>query len=101
MENYAYNYSLEKGYIEPNKNKKVPMSNLFNMIASTSSGGLLTAALVAPDPDNAGEPKFYSDDVIEIYKNQGPKMFLSRPANKGLLGALIPVSAILGFFIGL
>jgi patatin-like phospholipase/acyl hydrolase len=44
------------------------MSKLFDMIASTSSGGILTAALVAPDPHKKGEPKFYSDDVIEVYK---------------------------------
>jgi patatin-like phospholipase/acyl hydrolase len=40
------------------------MSSLFDMIASTSSGGILTAALVMPDKDHNNTPKFYSDDVI-------------------------------------
>ena len=50
MEDYAYNYSLSKGYIkaEDHPNQKVSMSKLYNIIASSSTGSILGGALVTP-----------------------------------------------------
>lgn len=50
MESESYSYAFSKGYdvSEFSDKQKIPMKNLFNMIAGTSTGGLLTTALVAP-----------------------------------------------------
>lgn len=68
MEQKSYEYALSRGYIEPNDKKKISMSSMFDMIVGTSTGGLLVAAMVAPDPNNSTQPIYYSDDVITIYE---------------------------------
>ena len=58
MEEYAYSYSVSMGYIEENDNGTISMSNLFDFIAGTSTGSLLVATLVMPDP---------SDNTTNLY----------------------------------
>ena len=48
MEKESYRYALEKSYITENKKERIPMKDLFHMIAGTSTGGLITTSLVTP-----------------------------------------------------
>lgn len=76
MEAYGYEYALSQKYIEPRSPlKKINMSELFDLMAGTSTGSLLTTALVMPDATGTGN-KFTSDDVLEIYYKDGGEVFL-------------------------
>ena len=69
MEKYGYEYAEGKGYIEKRKDGRLNMSEIFDMMAGTSTGSLLTTALSMPNED--GSNKFNSDDVIRVYRDKG------------------------------
>ena len=73
MEKYGYSYAKEKGYIEERKDGRLNMSEIFDMMAGTSTGSLLTTALSMPNKD--GSNKFNSDDVIRVYREKGQIVF--------------------------
>ncbi len=81
------------------------MSELYDMIAGTSTGSLLATSLVFPnDPNNATRNKYFADDAINIYIDKGSivftKYYISAWAR--FVGTLIftAVGCLLGFYIG-
>lgn len=64
------------------------MFKLFDMIAGTSTGGLLTTALVTPTKQDRTKA-YYSDTIIELFEGKGPEIFKKQSINKGLLGIMI------------
>jgi predicted acylesterase/phospholipase RssA len=48
-------------------------SDLFDLIAGTSTGGIIAMGLVTPGPD--GKPAFAAADGVAIYEDGGPKIF--------------------------
>lgn len=76
MEVESYRYAKEKEYdvSKYSVKKKIPMKDLFDMIAGTSTGGLLTTALVTPTKEDKTEA-FYSDKLISIFVDKGPEIF--------------------------
>ncbi len=50
-----------------------PVSQLFDLIAGTSTGGILALALMAPG--DGGGPRFSADDLIDLYVHEGPRIF--------------------------
>ena len=50
-----------------------PASDLFDLIAGTSTGGILALGLALAGPD--GKPVFSAADGVAIYEEQGPKIF--------------------------
>jgi patatin-like phospholipase/acyl hydrolase len=49
------------------------ISELFDLIAGTSTGGILALALVKPDQER--KPEYTAEDVIRLYETQGENIF--------------------------
>jgi hypothetical protein len=75
------------------------MKDLFNMIAGTSTGGLLTTALVTPTKEDRTEA-YYSDFLISIFEDKGPEIFKTQTINQGLLGIMIATFIMIGGVYG-
>lgn len=58
--------------IERRTGKRI--ASLFNLIAGTSTGGILAAGVTLPKP-NTKEPKYTAEDLIEIYRKRGGEIF--------------------------
>ncbi|TVU37894.1 hypothetical protein EJB05_11237, partial [Eragrostis curvula] len=52
-----------------------PEMRLVDYIAGTSTGGLITAMLTAPDKDNKKRPQFAAKDINKFYLENGPQIF--------------------------
>lgn len=120
LEKYAYEYANKIGLTavpEFNKcfqykghEKKMAMKDLFDTMAGTSTGSIISAGLSYPK-DSAGfetnewVPMYWGDDVIEIYSKKGDMIFKK---NEGIKDAMkvvltliyLAVFAGIGYYFG-
>jgi patatin-like phospholipase/acyl hydrolase len=101
METYTYEYAKEAYCIPERGNKRMSMAEVFDMVAGTSTGSLLATAIVLPDPKNNKTNRYWADDAIRLYTEQGAEVFrtFQLELKYQLLGAAI--FAILGALAGL
>jgi patatin-like phospholipase/acyl hydrolase len=59
--------------LEAATKKTIP--ELFDVVAGTSTGGILALALTMRDETQRERPKFRAADVVKLYKEQGSKIF--------------------------
>ncbi len=65
-----------------------PVCRLFDLIAGTSTGGILACGLVTPGP--AGHPRYGAAALVELYEREGPRIFHQSLARKlAALGSVL------------
>ena len=80
--------------IEKRTQKRI--SGMFDLIAGTSTGGILALGLTKPHPYNNGQPHYEAVDLIELYREEGKHIFNESLLRKSftvdelLLGAKFP-----------
>jgi patatin-like phospholipase/acyl hydrolase len=88
---------LEDQLIKKTGNKTVRISDYFDLIAGTSTGGILTCMYIAPGAD--GRPRYTAQQAVDLYKLNGGEIF-SIPFGRrilnifGLFEAKYPVKNI-------
>ncbi len=61
----------EKG----NPNPEARIADYFDLVAGTSTGGILTCAYLCPHPTLKDKPKFTAEEVVKLYLDYGEKIF--------------------------
>ena len=65
-----------------------PIAALFDLIAGTSTGGIIALALTAPGP--GGDPRLSAADVVGLYLEEGPRIF-----SRSVLRTVLSVDGLL------
>ncbi len=67
-----------------------PISELFDLIAGTSTGGILACALTVPSAENAAVPRYRAAELPALYETEGPKIF-----HRSLLKEIISIGGFI------
>ncbi|MCB9283921.1 MAG: patatin-like phospholipase family protein [Lewinellaceae bacterium] len=75
------------------KNGKDPVRPLrigqfFDLLAGTSTGGILTVALLAPHPDDPSYPRYSAQEAIDLYLKNGQFIFTKAAKARWPLGTI-------------
>lgn len=78
-------------YLFKKKNKKDPkrplrLAQFFDLLAGTSTGGILTCALLTPHPDDPTYPRYSAEEAVDLYLKNGQYIFTKAPSAKIPLG---------------
>ncbi|MEJ7780760.1 MAG: patatin-like phospholipase family protein [Daejeonella sp.] len=67
--------SLEKKLQAKTSDPDARISDFFDFFAGTSTGGILSCLLLCPDGNAPGRPKFTAEEAVDLYKQNGSKIF--------------------------
>lgn len=68
---------LESKLQQYSNNPEARIVDYFDFFAGTSTGGIITALLLAPDKDKPGRPRYSTSDIVTFYNEKGPSIFKS------------------------
>ncbi|BAT96835.1 hypothetical protein VIGAN_09014200 [Vigna angularis var. angularis] len=57
------------------KDPRTSLADYFDVISGTSTGGLMTLMLAAPNSSHSHQPLFTPSEVVQFYKKNGPEIF--------------------------
>ena len=66
--------SLERKLQQRSGNPEARLANFFDLVAGTSTGGLIACLLLAPG-DNEWTTAFSAQDIVDLYLNHGSEIF--------------------------
>ncbi len=63
--------------------RDIPFAGLFDLLAGTSTGGIIATGLAAPDPARPDRALLIPEDLVGLYRDKGAEIF---PQPRGWLG---------------
>ena len=54
------------------------IADMFNLLAGTSTGGIIASGLAIEDPNSPGSSLYTADDIVNFYNNESKKIFKRR-----------------------
>jgi len=66
---------LEQKLQEFSNNKEARIADYFDLIAGTSTGGILTCAYLIPDANDPSRPKLSAEEALSLYLDDGKYIF--------------------------
>jgi patatin-like phospholipase/acyl hydrolase len=66
---------LEEILKKLDKNPKAKIADYFDMIAGTSTGGILTCIYLCPESEKSRAPRFTAEQAVELYMDRGDEIF--------------------------
>ena len=97
METYAHTYAATKWTGFPSKDKKIHMSELFQLVAGTSSGSIVAAGV---SYGKAGAPTMWGADIVAFFTTYGKDLFERHSLTWGLHIFFWIVFALIGACLG-
>ncbi|MFH1319995.1 MAG: patatin-like phospholipase family protein [Bacteroidota bacterium] len=67
--------ALEKKLQEKSKNPGARIADHFDLLAGTSTGGILTCIYLCPDEKKPSMPRFSAQEAVNLYLEKGGKIF--------------------------
>ncbi len=66
---------LEKKLQKLDKNPRGKIADYFDLLAGTSTGGILVCTYLCPEEENSAVPRFSAEDAVELYMERGDDIF--------------------------
>jgi hypothetical protein len=102
MEEKAYEYAEDQEYTSKDDypEEKIPMHELFDMIAGSSTGSILAAALVTPEKNGSHNNAYWAEDVRDVFYDDDKELFTLNHLPYALIVLFTLIGAALGGFLG-